>query len=36
VVRTLTDEDVRRIRAGVELYVAKAAAFASGLTRIDV
>lgn len=35
VVRMLTDEDVRRIRAGVELYVAKGAAFASGLVRID-
>ena len=35
VVRELTDEDVARIRAGAESYVARAAAFRAQLRRID-
>ncbi len=35
VVRELTDEDVARIRAGAESYVARAAAFSAQLRRLD-
>jgi carbonic anhydrase/acetyltransferase-like protein (isoleucine patch superfamily) len=35
VVRELTDDDVARIRAGAESYVARAAAFRAQLHRID-
>jgi carbonic anhydrase/acetyltransferase-like protein (isoleucine patch superfamily) len=35
VVRELTDEDVARIRAGAESYVARAAAFRAQLRRLD-
>jgi carbonic anhydrase/acetyltransferase-like protein (isoleucine patch superfamily) len=35
VVRELTDDDVARIRAGAESYVARAAAFRAQLRRID-
>ncbi len=35
VVRELTEEDVARIRAGAESYVARAAAFRAQLRRID-
>jgi carbonic anhydrase/acetyltransferase-like protein (isoleucine patch superfamily) len=35
VVRELTDEDLARIRAGAESYVARAAAFRTALRRLD-